>query len=43
MNKNYLKIANPKYAKTHVSAIKAKVLIVCCIVICVTVERLKCV
>lgn len=35
--------ANPKYAKTQVSAMKANVLIVCCIVICVTVDKLKCV
>lgn len=35
--------ANPKYAKTQVSAIKARVRIVCCIVICVTVDKLKCV
>lgn len=35
--------ANPKYAKTHVSAMKANVRIVCCIVICVTVDKLKCV
>uniref|UniRef100_A0A224XSE0 Putative secreted protein n=1 Tax=Panstrongylus lignarius TaxID=156445 RepID=A0A224XSE0_9HEMI len=34
------KIAKPKYAKTQVSAIKDNVLIVCCIVICVTVDRL---
>lgn len=34
-------MANPKYANTQVSAMNDNVRIVCCIVICVTVDKLK--